>query len=66
MLAGAGRHASTVTELQMELGEGPCLQARVSGVLVFLPDLAAGTRTAGRRSRRLPWRLACTPSFPCR
>ena len=25
----------------MELGEGPCLQANVSGVPVFLPDLAA-------------------------
>ena len=42
MLAGAGRHASTITGLQMELGEGPCLQARASGVPVFLPDLAAG------------------------
>jgi hypothetical protein len=42
MLAGAGRHASTVAELQMELGEGPCMQARASGVPVFLPDLAAG------------------------
>lgn len=42
MLAGAGRHASTVTGLQMELGEGPCLQARASGIPVFLPDLAAG------------------------
>jgi hypothetical protein len=42
MLAGAGRHASTVTGLQMELGEGPCLQAHASGVPVFLPDLAAG------------------------
>lgn len=41
MLAGAGRHASTVSELQMALGEGPCLQAHVSGVPVFLPDLAA-------------------------
>ena len=41
MLAGAGRHASTVTGLQMELGEGPCLQARASGAPVFLPDLAA-------------------------
>jgi hypothetical protein len=41
MLAGAGRHASTVTGLQMELGEGPCLQAHASGVPVFLPDLAA-------------------------
>ena len=40
MLAGAGRHASTVTGLQMELGEGPCLQAYASGVPVFLPDLA--------------------------
>lgn len=42
MLAGAGRHAATVTGLQMELGEGPCLQAYASGVPVFLPDLAAG------------------------
>ena len=42
MLAGAGRHASTVTRLQMELGEGPCLQAHASGIPVFLPDLAAG------------------------
>jgi hypothetical protein len=41
MLAGAGRHASTVTRLQMELGEGPCLQAYASGVPVFMPDLAA-------------------------
>ena len=41
MLAGAGRHASTVSGLQMELGEGPCLQAHASGVPVFLPDLAA-------------------------
>jgi hypothetical protein len=41
MLAGAGPHASTVTGLQMELGEGPCLQAHASGVPVFLPDLAA-------------------------
>jgi hypothetical protein len=40
MLAGAGRHASTVSGLQMELGEGPCLQAHASGVPVFLPDLA--------------------------
>jgi GAF domain/ANTAR domain len=41
MLAGAGRHASTVTGLQMELGEGPCLQARTSGAPVLLPDLSA-------------------------
>jgi hypothetical protein len=41
MLAGAGPHASTVTGLQMDLGEGPCLQAHASGVPVFLPDLAA-------------------------
>jgi hypothetical protein len=41
MLAGAGRHASTVSGLQMELGEGPCLQAYASGVPVLLPDLAA-------------------------
>ena len=41
MLAGAGRHASTVTGLQMDLGEGPCLQAYASGVPVLLPDLTA-------------------------
>src|SRR5208283_2204331 len=41
MLAGAGRHAKTVTGLQMELGEGPCLQAYNSGVPVLLPDLSA-------------------------
>ena len=41
VLAGAGRHAQTVTGLQMELGEGPCLQAYGSGVPVLLPDLAA-------------------------
>ena len=41
MLAGAGRHARTVAGLQMELGEGPCLQAYASGVPVFLPDLTA-------------------------
>ena len=43
MLAGAGRHASTVTGLQMDLGEGPCLQAYASGVPVLLPDLAGET-----------------------
>ena len=41
VLAGAGRHARTITGLQMELGEGPCLQAYASGVPVLLPDLAA-------------------------
>ena len=41
VLAGAGRHARSVTGLQMELGEGPCLQAYASGVPVLLPDLAA-------------------------
>ena len=47
MLAGAGRHAATVTGLQMELGEGPCLQAHASGAPVFLPDLAAAALAAG-------------------
>jgi GAF domain len=42
VLAGAGRHARTVTGLQMELGEGPCLQAHAAGSPVLLPDLAAG------------------------
>ena len=41
VLAGAGRHARTVTGLQMELGEGPCLDAYASGIPVLLPDLAA-------------------------
>ncbi len=41
MLAGAGRHAATVSGLQMELGEGPCLQAHASGTPVLLPDLTA-------------------------
>jgi hypothetical protein len=41
VLAGAGRHASTITGLQMELGEGPCLQAHASGIPVFMPDLTA-------------------------
>ena len=41
VLAGAGRHAPTVARLQMELGEGPCLQAHASGIPVLLPDLAA-------------------------
>jgi hypothetical protein len=41
LLAGDGRHASTITRLQMELGEGPCLQAHASGIPVFLPDLTA-------------------------
>ena len=40
-LGRAGRHAATITELQFELGEGPCLQACESGVPVLLPDLAA-------------------------
>ena len=41
VLAGAGRHARTVTGLQTELGEGPCLQAHAAGIPVLLPDLAA-------------------------
>jgi hypothetical protein len=41
LLAGAGRHARTVTGLQMELGEGPCLDAHARGIPVLLPDLSA-------------------------
>jgi hypothetical protein len=41
VLAGAGRHARTVTGLQMDLGEGPCLDAHAHGIPVLLPDLAA-------------------------
>jgi hypothetical protein len=43
VLAGAGRHASTITGLQMELGEGPCLDAHARGIPVLLPDLSAET-----------------------
>ncbi len=46
VLAGAGRHARTVTGLQMELGEGPCLHAHAHGIPVLLPDLSA--QSAGR------------------
>ncbi len=46
VLAVAGRHARTVTGLQMELGEGPCLHAHACGVPVLLPDLSA--HSAGR------------------
>jgi len=41
VLAGAGPHARTVTGLQMELGEGPCLHAHAYGMPVLLPDLSA-------------------------
>ncbi len=41
VLASAGPHARMVTRLQMELGEGPCLQAYASRIPVLLPDLAA-------------------------
>jgi GAF domain/ANTAR domain len=45
MLAGAGRHSSTITELQFELGEGPCLEAYASGIPVLLPDLTVDGAT---------------------
>jgi hypothetical protein len=41
VLASAGPHARTVTTLQMELGEGPCLDAYASRAPVLLPDLSA-------------------------
>ena len=41
-LAGAGQHSSMITDLQFELGEGPCLEAFASGSPVLLPDLADG------------------------
>ena len=41
VVAGSGRHARTVPGLQMELGEGPCLDAHARGVPVLLPDLSA-------------------------
>ncbi len=40
-LTGAGRSSSVITELQFELGEGPCLDAYASGEPVLLPDLTA-------------------------
>ena len=39
VLASAGPHARTVTTLQLELGEGPCLQAYATRIPVLLPDL---------------------------
>jgi GAF domain/ANTAR domain len=39
-LADAGRHSSVITNLQFELGEGPCLEACASGSPFLLPDLA--------------------------
>jgi hypothetical protein len=44
-LAGAGRHVPAITELQFELGEGPCLHACNLGVPVLLPDLSDGAGT---------------------
>ncbi len=41
-LAGAGRHSREITNLQFELGEGPCLEACASGSPVLLPSLADG------------------------
>jgi len=41
-LADAGQHSSVITDLQFELGEGPCLEACASGSPVLLPDLADG------------------------
>ena len=40
-LAGAGCHARAITDLQFELGEGPCLDAHGTGFPVLLPDLVA-------------------------
>jgi len=40
ILASAGRHLARITELQFDLGEGPCLQAYASGIPVLVPDLA--------------------------
>ncbi len=63
VLAGAGRHARTVSGLQMELGEGPCLHAHASGMPVLLPESHSGEREplasfrggcpGGRRARRV-------------
>jgi len=46
VVAASGRHARTVPGLQMELGEGPCLDAHARGIPVLLPDLSA--ENAGR------------------
>lgn len=40
VLAIAGRHANEVAELQFTLGEGPCLDAFMTGVPSFAVDLA--------------------------
>ena len=41
VLASAGPQARTITTLQMELGEGPCLEAYTARVPVLLPDMSA-------------------------
>ena len=40
VLAGAGAHATEVAELQFSFGEGPCLEASLTGNPVFATDLA--------------------------
>jgi len=69
VLAGAGRHARTVTGLQAELGEGPCLRAHAAGIPVLLPDLTAENANrwpafaaggpGGRRARRVLLTVDC-------
>ncbi len=59
MLAGAGRHASAVSGLQMELGEGPCLLAHATGIPVFLPDMTA------EDANRWPWDRAVSERWTC-
>ena len=56
VLASAGPHARTITTLQMELGEGPCLDAYTSRVPVLLPDLSA--KNADRWPAFVPAALA--------
>ncbi len=70
VLASAGPHARTVTTLQMELGEGPCLDAYTSRVPVLLPDLSAKNAdrwpafAAGRPGGRGACRIL--PAAQCR
>ena len=71
VVAASGRHARTVPGLQMDLGEGPCLDAHARGIPVLLPDLSAqnasrwpafrGGRAGGRRARRVLLPLTVGP-----
>ena len=66
VLADAGPRARTITRLQTELGEGPCLQAYISGVPVLLPDLAAEEANRWPAFTAAALAAGLHAEFPCR